>query len=53
MKKGKMNRVGLAAKWCRSLDSSFDKLMLLCEGIARWVWPKEAEIEYRDVEEVH
>jgi hypothetical protein len=36
---GKGGEVGLAAKWCPSLDSSFNQATLLCEAIARRMFP--------------
>ncbi|KAH7677996.1 vWA-like protein [Dioscorea alata] len=53
LKKEKFNRIGLAAKWCPSLDSFFDRTTLLCESIARRVFPKESNPEYADIEERH
>ncbi|XP_039129375.1 LOW QUALITY PROTEIN: uncharacterized protein LOC120265511 [Dioscorea cayenensis subsp. rotundata] len=53
LKKEKFNRIGLAAKWCPSLDSCFDRTTLLCESIARRVFPKESNPEYADIEERH
>ncbi|CAE7282278.1 unnamed protein product [Symbiodinium sp. CCMP2456] len=32
-------RVRLCAKWCPLLYHSFDRRTLLCEGIARWLFP--------------
>ena len=32
-------RVSLCAKWCPLLYHSFDRRTLLCEGIARWLFP--------------
>ncbi|EOA32500.1 hypothetical protein CARUB_v10015781mg [Capsella rubella] len=50
---GKPNKISLAAKWCPSLDSSFDKATLLCESIARKMFPRESFPEYEGVEEAH
>ncbi|XP_010513748.1 PREDICTED: uncharacterized protein LOC104789797 [Camelina sativa] len=50
---GQPNKISLAAKWCPSLDSSFDKATLLCESIARKVFPRESFPEYEGVEEAH
>ncbi|KAI8526784.1 hypothetical protein RHMOL_Rhmol12G0023100 [Rhododendron molle] len=36
-----LNKISLAAKWCPSLDSSFDKSTLLCESVAKRVFPRE------------
>ncbi|XP_010468469.1 PREDICTED: uncharacterized protein LOC104748547 [Camelina sativa] len=50
---GQPNEISLAAKWCPSLDSSFDKATLLCESIARKLFPRESFPEYEGVEEAH
>ncbi|ESQ43482.1 hypothetical protein EUTSA_v10015490mg [Eutrema salsugineum] len=50
---GETNKISLAAKWCPSLDSSFDKATLLCERIARKIFPRESFPEYEGVEEAH
>ncbi|CAE6098992.1 unnamed protein product [Arabidopsis arenosa] len=47
------NKISLAAKWCPSLDSSFDKATLLCESIARKIFPRESFPEYEGVDEAH
>ena len=43
----------MAAKWCPSLDSSFDRSTLLCESIAKKVFPRESYPEYQGIEEAH
>ncbi|KAL6011725.1 hypothetical protein ACLOJK_002189 [Asimina triloba] len=53
MKSGNLNKISLAAKWCPSLDSSFDHSTLLCESIARRVFPRESEAIYGAIEEQH
>ncbi|KAL0735991.1 hypothetical protein Bca4012_012201 [Brassica carinata] len=53
LKSGETNKISLAAKWCPSLDSSFDKATLLCESIARRLFPRESFTEYEGVEEAH
>lgn len=50
---GEGNKISLAAKWCPSLDSSFDRATLLCESIARKVFPVEAYPEYSTIEDAH
>ncbi|WJX56343.1 hypothetical protein P8452_42009 [Trifolium repens] len=50
LKSGSPTKISLAAKWCPSLDSSFDRSTLLCESIAKRVFPRE---EYEGVEEAH
>lgn len=53
LQSGELRKVGLAAKWCPSIDSSFDLSTLICERIARKVFPRESYPEYTDVEEAH
>ncbi|XP_058200584.1 uncharacterized protein LOC131315507 [Rhododendron vialii] len=50
---GELCKIGLAAKWCPNLDSSFDQATLICESVARKVFPREEYIEYQDIEEAH
>ncbi|KAF3619320.1 hypothetical protein FXO38_32987 [Capsicum annuum] len=50
---GKFYDISLAAKWCPSLDSSYDKSLLMCESVARKVFPREEYVEYEDVEDAH
>ncbi|CAA7045444.1 unnamed protein product [Microthlaspi erraticum] len=45
-----MNKIGLASKWCPSVDSSYDKTSLICEAIARRMFSRD---EYNGVEEAH
>lgn len=49
---GNVNKISLAAKWCPSIDSSFDRSTLLCESIARKIFPK-SDPEYEGVEDAH
>ncbi|XP_072983588.1 uncharacterized protein [Typha latifolia] len=53
LRAGHTNKIGLAAKWCPSLDSSFDRHTLLCEAIARRVFPRETDPDYADIAEEH
>ncbi|KAL1832408.1 hypothetical protein ACET3Z_002059 [Daucus carota] len=50
---GKKNKISLAAKWCPSLDSSYDKHTLLCGSIAKKVFPRESYPEYEGIEDAH
>ncbi|KAL8172273.1 hypothetical protein V2J09_024077 [Rumex salicifolius] len=50
---GKENNISLAAKWCPSLDSSFDRSTLLCETIARKIFPRDSSPEYAEIEDAH
>ncbi|RLM78688.1 hypothetical protein C2845_PM12G04720 [Panicum miliaceum] len=42
---GKVREFSLAAKWCPSLDSSYDRSTLLCEAVARRLFPKGSSPE--------
>ncbi|KAG2376321.1 uncharacterized protein HKW66_Vig0155250 [Vigna angularis] len=53
LKSGSVTKVSLAAKWCPSVDSSFDRHTLLCETISKRVFPREEYNEYEGVEEAH
>ncbi|KAK9665755.1 hypothetical protein RND81_14G133700 [Saponaria officinalis] len=46
-------KLSLAAKWCPSLDSSYDESLLICESIAKKVFPREEYLEYEGIEEAH
>ncbi|KAB8586115.1 hypothetical protein FH972_025770 [Carpinus fangiana] len=50
---GEVRKISLAGKWCPTIDSSYDRSLLICEGIARRVFPRECEKEYEEIEEVH
>ncbi|XP_059650881.1 uncharacterized protein LOC132297160 [Cornus florida] len=50
---GKLNQISLAAKWCPTVDSSYDKSTLICEGIARKLFPRESDPQYQGIEEAH
>ncbi|XP_074303742.1 uncharacterized protein LOC141638225 [Silene latifolia] len=50
---GKCNKLSLAAKWCPSLDSSFDRCTLMCESIARNLFPRDKYPEYQGIEDSH
>ncbi|OMO53829.1 hypothetical protein CCACVL1_28299 [Corchorus capsularis] len=53
LNEGKLFDISLAAKWCPSIDSSYDKTTLIYEGIARRVFPRESDKEYKELEEEH
>ncbi|WCJ26751.1 hypothetical protein M5689_008545 [Euphorbia peplus] len=53
LKSDEVKKISFAAKWCPSIDSSFDRSLLLCEGIGRKVFPRESYSEYESVEEAH
>ncbi|KAF8687801.1 hypothetical protein HU200_042737 [Digitaria exilis] len=41
---GNKRKIGLAAKWCPTPGSSFDRSTLLCEAIARRLFPRDADL---------
>ncbi|OMO56033.1 hypothetical protein COLO4_35808 [Corchorus olitorius] len=53
MKSNKLRKIGLASKWCPSVDSAFDKSTLLCEGIAKKMFTRKKYPEYVGMEEAH
>ncbi|KAI8566424.1 hypothetical protein RHMOL_Rhmol02G0039500 [Rhododendron molle] len=50
---GELEKIGLSAKWCPSLDSSYDRALLMCESVARKVFPREEYVEYQGIAEAH
>ncbi|XP_066372254.1 uncharacterized protein [Miscanthus floridulus] len=50
---GKKKKIGLAAKWCPTPGSSFDRTTLLCEAIARRLFPRDSSPDYADLSEEH
>ncbi|CAL4946695.1 unnamed protein product [Urochloa decumbens] len=53
LRAGDNAKVGLAAKWCPSLRSSYDRATLICEAIARRIFPRESNKEYLDLSDEH
>ncbi|KAI3958671.1 hypothetical protein MKW98_030336 [Papaver atlanticum] len=50
---GETGKISLASKWCPSLDSCFDKATLLCESIARRIFPRSSNPDHENIEEAH
>ncbi|KAG2593646.1 hypothetical protein PVAP13_5NG012552 [Panicum virgatum] len=50
---GNKRKIGLAAKWCPTPGSSFDRTTLLCEAIARRLFPRDSSPDYADLSEEH
>uniref|UniRef100_A0A7N0UU27 Uncharacterized protein n=1 Tax=Kalanchoe fedtschenkoi TaxID=63787 RepID=A0A7N0UU27_KALFE len=48
---GDLNKISLAAKWCPSIDSSYDKAILICRNVAKRVFPKESDEAFKGMEE--
>uniref|UniRef100_A0A453GX23 TROVE domain-containing protein n=1 Tax=Aegilops tauschii subsp. strangulata TaxID=200361 RepID=A0A453GX23_AEGTS len=53
LRAGETAKIGLAAKWCPSLRSSYDRATLLCEAIARRVFPRDSSPEYLAIPDKH
>ncbi|CAM0872035.1 unnamed protein product [Alopecurus aequalis] len=53
LRSGDTAKIGLAAKWCPSLRSSYDRSTLLCEAIARRIFPRESSPEYLTLSDQH
>ncbi|KAJ3679202.1 hypothetical protein LUZ60_017213 [Juncus effusus] len=43
----------LASKWCPSIDSPYDRSTLLCEAIARRLFPKDSDNQFSDLSDEH
>ncbi|KAF9596375.1 hypothetical protein IFM89_009723 [Coptis chinensis] len=50
---GEVSQISFVSKWCPSLYSFFDRYTLLCENIAKRVFPSETYQEYERVKEGH
>ncbi|KAM3214791.1 hypothetical protein ACQJBY_067011 [Aegilops geniculata] len=50
---GKKRKIGLAAKWCPTPGSSFDRATLLCEAIACRLFPRDSDPEYAELSDEH
>ncbi|KAL2924013.1 hypothetical protein RDABS01_015504 [Bienertia sinuspersici] len=53
LKNGNVEELSFAARDCPSIDSSYDRHTLLCESIAKKVFPRESDPDYLGIEEVH
>ncbi|XP_059636005.1 uncharacterized protein LOC132278213 [Cornus florida] len=51
--KGNLRNISFAAKWCPSLYSFYDRYTLLCESIARRLFPRDHYPEYQGIEDAH
>ncbi|KAK3041333.1 hypothetical protein RJ639_002314 [Escallonia herrerae] len=50
---GSLSKISLAGKWCPTVDSSYDKATLICESVARKVFPRDVCKEYEGIDEGH
>ncbi|CAL5349932.1 unnamed protein product [Camellia sinensis] len=48
-----LKNISFAAKWCPSLYSFFDRSTLLCESIAKRLFPRDSHPEYEAIDEAH
>ncbi|KAG6525883.1 uncharacterized protein LOC122047172 [Zingiber officinale] len=53
LSEGELTKISLAAKWCPTPDSSFDRSILLCETVARRLFPRDTHPDYTSLEEEH
>ncbi|GJS23652.1 hypothetical protein Tco_0452284 [Tanacetum coccineum] len=51
LKSGESMKISLAAKWCPSVDSSYDKVLQICESIARILYPWDSDSEFEALDE--
>nr|XP_043634911.1 uncharacterized protein LOC122606006 [Erigeron canadensis] len=42
LNRGDTKKISLAAKWCPSVDSSYDKALLMCESIGKILYPRDS-----------
>nr|XP_043629551.1 uncharacterized protein LOC122600841 [Erigeron canadensis] len=49
---GDKMKISLAAKWCPSVDSSYDKALLMCESIGKILYPRNGDLELEGLDEV-
>ncbi|KAJ8461583.1 hypothetical protein OPV22_034509 [Ensete ventricosum] len=50
---GDVVKISLAAKWCPSIDSSYDRSTLLCEAVARRAFPRSSDPNYLSLSDAH
>ena len=51
LKLGEIEKISMASRWCTHLDKLHDKWTPLFEGIARLIFPRDSDPEYKDIEE--
>ncbi|KAI3504139.1 hypothetical protein L1887_32684 [Cichorium endivia] len=50
---GDCTKISLAAKWCPNVDSSYDKATLICESIARTIYPRNSDPEFEKLDDAN
>ncbi|XP_020409142.1 uncharacterized protein LOC18767102 [Prunus persica] len=53
LESGEIEKISSVSKLCPSIDSSYDRETLICENIAKKMFPRHNFEEYKDVEEAH
>ncbi|BFG41990.1 hypothetical protein CerSpe_282640 [Prunus speciosa] len=53
LESGEIEKISSVSKLCPSIDSSYDRETLICENIAKRMFPRHNFEEYKDVEEAH
>ncbi|XP_047334558.1 uncharacterized protein LOC124938204 [Impatiens glandulifera] len=53
LESGNLDKISLAPKWCPTIDSSYDNSTLICESIARKLFPRNSDPSYEKLEEAH
>ncbi|CAM8974089.1 unnamed protein product [Rhodiola kirilowii] len=48
---GELYKISLAAKWCPSIDRSYDKATLICGNVAKRLFPRESDEVFGKMEE--
>ncbi|KAL6218971.1 hypothetical protein ACLB2K_012178 [Fragaria x ananassa] len=51
MESDEIEKISYASKFCPSIDSAYDKATLICENIAKKIFPRCGYAEYRDLKE--
>ncbi|KAJ7975352.1 Plant/T31B5-30 protein [Quillaja saponaria] len=51
LKSGETEKISLASKWCPSVNKLFDRRTLICEKVARRLFPRDSDTQYKDMEE--
>ncbi|CAM8981106.1 unnamed protein product [Rhodiola kirilowii] len=48
---GELYKISLAAKWCPSIDRSYDKATLICGNVAKRLFPRESDEVFGKMED--
>ncbi|BFG41996.1 hypothetical protein CerSpe_282700 [Prunus speciosa] len=53
LESGEIEKISFAYKFCPSVNSGYDRATLLCENIAKRIFPRHDYEEYSELEEAH